>query len=36
MTREATRQNIEVVRVAENELLIFIGEARQGFSERFE
>jgi hypothetical protein len=36
MTREATHQNIEVVRVAESELLIFVGEARQGFAERFE
>lgn len=36
MTREATHQNIEVVRVPENELAIFIEEARQGFSERFE
>ena len=36
MTREATHQNIEVVRVPESELLVFIGEARQGFKERFE
>ncbi len=36
MTGEATRQNIKVVRVPESELLIFIGEARQGFAERFE
>ena len=36
MTREAARQNIEVVRVPESELLVFIGEARQGFAERFE
>ena len=36
MSREATHQEIEVVRVAESELLIFIGEARQGFAERFE
>jgi len=36
MTREATHQNIDVVRVPESELLIFIGEARQGFAERFE
>lgn len=36
MTREAMRQNIEVVRVPENELLIFIGEAREGFAKRFE
>ena len=36
MSREATHQNIDVVRVPEGELLIFIGEARQGFAERFE
>jgi hypothetical protein len=36
LTREATRQNIDVVRVPESELLAFIGEARQGFAERFE
>jgi len=36
MTREATHKKIDVVRVAESELLIFIGEARQGFAERFE
>lgn len=36
MTREATRQNIEVVRVPESELLVFIGEARAAFAERFE
>ena len=36
LTREATQQNIDVVRVSESELLIFIGEARQGFAERFE
>ena len=36
MTREATLQNIDVVRVAESELLIFIGEARRSFAERFE
>jgi hypothetical protein len=36
MTREAAHQNIQVVRVPESELLIFIGEARQGFAERFE
>jgi hypothetical protein len=35
MTREAAHQNIDVVRVPESELLIFIGEARQGFAERF-
>lgn len=36
MTREATHQNIEVVRVPESELLVFIGEARQAFAQRFE
>ncbi len=36
MTREATHQEIDVVRVPENELVLFIGEARQGFAERFE
>jgi hypothetical protein len=36
LEREAMRQNIEVVRVPECELLIFIGEARQGFAEQFE
>jgi hypothetical protein len=36
LTREATQQNIDVVRVSESELLIFIGEARQGFAEEFE
>jgi hypothetical protein len=30
---EAMRQGIEVVPVEENELLVFIGEARQGFRE---
>lgn len=35
-TREARQQEIEVVRVSESELLLFIGEARQGFAERFE
>src|SRR3990170_4330591 len=32
LTREATRQKIDVVRVAEDELLVFTGEARQGFA----
>lgn len=32
---EAERQGISVVRVPEEQLLIFIGEARQGFRERF-
>jgi hypothetical protein len=36
MTREATQQNIDVVRVPESELLIFTGEACQAFAERFE
>ena len=36
MTREATHQNIEVVRIPESELLVFIAEAREGFAERFE
>ena len=36
LTGEVERQNIDVVQVAESELLIFIGEARQGFAERFE
>ncbi len=35
VTREATRQKIDVVRVDEDELLAFIGEARQGFAEHF-
>jgi hypothetical protein len=35
VTREAAQQSIEVVRVPESELLIFIGEAREGFAERF-
>ncbi|SRR5579859_4294537 len=34
-TRVATDLDIEVVRVPGNELLIFIGEARQAFAERF-
>jgi hypothetical protein len=36
VTREAAQHNIEVVRVSESELLVFTGEARQGFAERFE
>jgi hypothetical protein len=36
LTLEATHQRIDVVRVPESELLIFVGEAREGFSERFE
>lgn len=33
--REVERQKIMVVRVPENELLVFIGEARVGFRKRF-
>jgi len=36
VTLEATEQGIEVVRVPEGELLVFIGEARDAFAERFE
>ena len=36
LAQEAMRQSIDIVRVSENELLIFIGEARQGFAEQFE
>jgi hypothetical protein len=36
VTLEATQQSIDVVRVPERELLIFIGEAREGFAERFD
>jgi hypothetical protein len=36
VTLEAAQQSIDVVRVPERELLIFIGEARDGFAERFE
>ena len=36
MTRVARDRDIDVVRVPESELLTFIGEARQGFAERFE
>lgn len=36
MTREATEQGIEVVRVPERELAIFIREAREEFAKRFE
>ncbi|MHB1390116.1 MAG: hypothetical protein ACYCXF_02630 [Thermoleophilia bacterium] len=35
LVAEAQRQGIEVVRVEENQLLLFIGEAREGFRERF-
>lgn len=33
LSAEATRQGISVVSVPENQLLVFIGEARQGFRE---
>lgn len=36
LTQEAEQQNIDVIRVPEREVLIFIEEARQGFAERFE
>jgi hypothetical protein len=36
LAREARRQKVEVVRVAEMDLLPFIGEARSSFAERFE
>ena len=32
---EAERQGVSVVRVPEEQLLLFIGEAREGFKERF-
>jgi hypothetical protein len=35
-TLEAQEQGIEVVRVPERELMVFIGEARAAFAERFE
>lgn len=35
LTLEAARQGITVVRVPEDQLLPFIGEAREGFKERF-
>jgi hypothetical protein len=35
LTLEAKRQGITVVRVPEGQLLPFIGEAREGFKERF-
>ena len=35
ITREATEQGIEVVRVPEDELEVFVGEAREGFAGRF-
>ncbi len=35
LSTEAERQGITVVRVPEKQLLLFIGEAREGFRERF-
>ena len=35
LAAEAERQGITVVRVAEDQLLLFIGEAREGFREHF-
>jgi hypothetical protein len=35
MIREARQRNIDVVRVTEDELLPFIGEARESFAEHF-
>lgn len=35
LTSEAERQGITVVRIPEDQLLPFIGEAREGFKERF-
>ena len=35
LTTEAARQGIQVIRVPEDQLLIFIGDAREGFRERF-
>ena len=35
LSAEAKRQGITVVRVPEDQLLLFIGEAREGFRERF-
>ena len=32
---EAERQKVTVVRIAEDQLLVFIGEAREGYKERF-
>ncbi|HEX5049126.1 MAG TPA: hypothetical protein VFX89_18585 [Gammaproteobacteria bacterium] len=36
MTREATEQNIDVVRVPEIDLIVYTAEAREAFAERFE
>jgi hypothetical protein len=35
LTMEAERQGIVVIRVPEDQLMIFIGEAREGFREQF-
>jgi len=35
LAAEAERQGIAVIRVPEDQLLLFIGEAREGFRERF-
>jgi hypothetical protein len=35
LSTEAERQGITVARVTEAELLVFVGEARESFSERF-
>jgi hypothetical protein len=35
LCQEATRLTIEVVTVPEDDLLVFIGDARDGFKERF-
>ena len=35
LCQEAARRNIEVVMVPEDDLLVFIGDARDGFQERF-
>jgi hypothetical protein len=35
LTVEAERQGITVVRVPEDQLLLFVGEAREGFKEHF-
>ena len=35
LATEAKREGIQVIRVPEDQLLIFIGDAREGFRERF-
>ena len=35
LTLEAERQGITVIRVPEDQLLLFVGDAREGFRERF-